>query len=64
MPCGKPMVVVVPKGRYDYKEITVKCGNTMTDGYPYLCDACAVRERDTNWRQLAAEAGEVWDEDK
>ena len=56
------MTAWVPSG-YDYKEITVRCGNTRPDGYPYLCDACAEKHKHTDWRQLARDAGEQWDDD-
>ena len=63
MPCGCNMIVVVPKGEYDYKEVTVKCGNTMPTGDPYLCDTCVVADQHINWRERAAEFGETYDED-
>lgn len=57
MPCNKKMTTWVPKG-YDYKEVTVRCGNTRPDGDPYLCDACKELHRDTNWRAEAEANGE------
>jgi hypothetical protein len=61
--CNKPMQVYVPKG-WDYREITVQCGNTSPSGYPYLCDECEVRNAGRDWRREAIEAGETWDEDE
>ena len=62
MPCGDEMQVYVESG-FDYKEITVKCGNTMPSGDPYLCDVCVKRDSHINWRERAAEFGERYDED-
>jgi len=56
------MQVYVPKG-YDYREITVRCGNTSPSGYPWQCDECAKRNAGRDWKREAAEAGEQWDED-
>jgi len=56
------MTVYVKSG-YGYKEITVRCGNTMPSGYPCLCEACEKKHRNTNWKQLARANGEQWDED-
>lgn len=60
--CGKKMQVWLPKG-YDYKEYTVKCGNTSPNGDPYQCDTCAEKNAGRNWRQEALESGEYYDED-
>lgn len=60
MPCNKPMTTMVPSG-WDYKEITVHCGNTSPTGNPFLCPACERAEGHRNWRQEAEEAGERWD---
>lgn len=62
MPCGKVIETYVPKG-FDYHMIKVKCGNTSPTGDPYLCDECAIIHKDTDWRKLAAEYGERYDED-
>jgi hypothetical protein len=51
------MQVFVPRG-YDYREVTVRCGNTRPDGFPYLCDACAEKHAGTNWREEAELNGE------
>tara|TARA_R110000737_G_scaffold41837_2_gene62524 strand:+ start:368 stop:565 length:198 start_codon:yes stop_codon:yes gene_type:complete len=61
--CNEPMQVYVPRG-YDYREITVRCGNTSPSGDPWLCDKCAVIHKDRNWRQEALENGEQWDEEE
>lgn len=62
MPCNKPMTVYVESG-WSHKEITVKCGNTSPTGYPYLCETCEKVHANTDWKQLARDAGENWDED-
>lgn len=61
--CGIEIEVHVPKG-YDYKAITVSCGNTSPDGTPWLCDRCAKANIGRDWRREAIEAGETWDEDE
>ena len=60
--CGKQLEVYVPRG-YDYRQITVSCGNTSPHGTPWLCDSCAKKYKDVDWRREAIEAGENWDED-
>jgi hypothetical protein len=60
--CGKKMEVSVPKG-WDYKQVTVRCGNTSPSGYPWLCAKCEVTHAGRDWRREAAENGERWDED-
>lgn len=62
MPCGNPMKVWLPKG-YDYKEYTVKCGQTSLTGDPYLCEKCQETDKDIDWRERAREAGERYDDD-
>lgn len=57
--CGKSMQEYVPSG-YDYKEITVKCGNTSPDGTPWLCEKCEKKHAGTDWRREAELAGEAW----
>lgn len=57
--CKKPLQVFVPRG-WDYKEITVHCGDTSPEGSPFLCDRCAYVHRDRDWRREAIEAGEAW----
>ena len=37
--CNNTMEVYVPHG-WDYKEVTVKCGNTNTQGGTYQCPSC------------------------
>ena len=59
--CGLKMTEYVPRG-YDYKEITVKCGNTSPDGNPYLCEECELQYTDVNWRREDELNGETWDE--
>jgi hypothetical protein len=59
--CGKKLQVFVPRG-WDYREITVKCGNTSPHGSPYLCDKCEEIHAGRDWRREAIEAGEAWDE--
>jgi len=61
--CDKPMEVYIPKG-WDYKAITVRCGNTSPSGNPYLCEQCAEKYAGRNWRAEAIEAGETWEEDE
>ena len=61
--CNKELQVYVERG-YTYKEITVRCGNTSPHGNPWLCDACAKKLKDVDWRREAIEAGETWDEDE
>lgn len=60
--CGKKMEEYVPSG-FDYKKITVKCGNTSPSGDPWLCDDCAERYAGTDWRREAELNGEAWGED-
>ncbi len=60
--CGKKLKEYVPRG-YDYREITVKCGNTSPDGSPWQCEKCAKRNAGRNWRYEAEMAGEQWDDD-
>lgn len=60
--CNVEMQVWVPKG-WDYKEITVNCGNTSPHGSPWLCEKCAEKHAGTDWRREAIEAGETWDEE-
>lgn len=57
--CNKPMQVYVPRG-YDYKEITVHCGNTSPYGDPWLCPSCERKYAGRDWRREAIEAGENW----
>lgn len=57
MPCHKKMTAWVPSG-WDYKEITVRCGNTRPDGFPYLCEECERKHANTDWRREAEENGE------
>lgn len=59
--CGKEMSAFVPRG-FDYKEIKVRCGNTSPDGNPFLCPSCEEEYKDVDWRRLAEEAGEQWDD--
>ena len=59
MCCGKKMKAYVPT-KWDYKEITVQCGNTSLTGDPYLCDACAKLHEHTDWAAQAAECGESY----
>lgn len=59
--CSTPLNVFIPRG-FDYKEIKVKCGNTSPNGEPWLCQDCERIYADTDWRRLAAENGEAWDE--
>ncbi len=40
MSCANPVQVFVPKG-WDYKQITMECGQTGIDGEPVRCAACA-----------------------
>ena len=61
--CNIEIEVYVPKG-YDYKAITVRCGNTSPDGNPWLCDRCAKANAGRDWRREAIEAGETWEEDE
>ena len=57
--CNTPIKVFVPKG-WDYKEITVKCGNTSPEGTPWMCPECAKANAGRNWRREAMENGEAW----
>ena len=59
--CGDKIEVMAERG-YDYKEITVRCGNTSPSGNPFLCTTCERRHAGRNWRREAEEAGESWDE--
>jgi hypothetical protein len=61
--CKEPLEVYVPRG-WDYKMITVKCGNTSPSGEPWLCEKCAKKHADRNWRREALENGENWDEEE
>jgi len=61
-PCWKPIKVWVSSG-YDYKEITVKCGNTSPYGDPWLCPECEKLCSGRDWRREAEEMGETWEED-
>ena len=60
--CGKNIQVWVPSG-WDYKEITVRCGNTSPTGDPWLCEDCEKKHSGRNWRAEAEYAGETWDEE-
>ena len=60
MPCHEPLKVFVPSG-WDYKEITVRCGNTSPSGDPFLCEKCAKKFQNRNWRLEAEENGERYD---
>ena len=60
--CGTKMTEYVPRG-YDYKEITVKCGNTSPEGSPWLCEKCEKVYEDVNWRREAELNGETWGEE-
>ena len=60
--CGKEIQEYVPRG-FRYIEITVRCGTTSPDGNPFLCPACEEIHQDVDWRRLAEEAGEQWDDD-
>jgi hypothetical protein len=60
--CGKELKVFVESG-FDYKEITVRCGNTSPTGEPWLCDECEKQHGGRDWRREAIEAGECWDEE-
>jgi hypothetical protein len=60
--CGKDIIVYIEKG-FDYKEVTVKCGNTSPSGYPYLCVECIKIHKDRDWNMEALLDGEQWDED-
>lgn len=60
--CGKDIEVYVERG-YDYKAITVKCGNTSPHGSPWLCEECEKKEGHRDWRAEAEAAGERWDDD-
>lgn len=60
--CRKEMQVWVPRG-WDYREITVRCGETSPHGDPWLCDECAERYAGRDWRREAIEAGETWGEE-
>jgi hypothetical protein len=57
MCCGKKMTTWVPSG-WDYKEITVKCGNTSPTGMPFLCEECEEKHANTNWYHEAEMNGE------
>ena len=56
------VTVFVPRG-YGYKEVEYRCGNTGIDGFPVLCDKCAKKHEQTNWREEAALDGENIDDD-
>ena len=60
--CGKKIEVYVESG-WDYKEISVKCGNSSPHGSPWLCEKCEKKEGHRDWRREAEEAGEQWDDD-
>jgi hypothetical protein len=57
--CNIKMTKYVPRG-FDYKEITVRCGNTSPTGDPWLCDKCAAVYAHVDWRREAALNGEAW----
>ena len=61
--CNTPMEVYVPKDKWNYKPITVHCGNTSHTGYPYFCYKCTKKYKNVDWKREAIEAGETWDED-
>lgn len=60
--CNEPMEVYVASG-WDYKAITVRCGNTSPTGDPWLCLECAEKHAGRNWRAEAKANGEAWDEE-
>jgi len=57
--CGSKMAAYVPRG-WDYKEITVRCGNTSPHGSPWLCEACERKYAHVDWRREAELNGEAW----
>jgi hypothetical protein len=57
--CGAKLKVMVPRG-WDWKEVEVRCGNTSPEGFPYLCDDCAERLADVDWKHEALMNGEEW----
>ena len=61
--CGTKIQTWIPKG-FDYKEITVKCGNTSPSGDPYECDECHEKNAGISWRKLAQENGELFEEEE
>lgn len=60
--CGESMTTYIPRG-FGYREIEVSCGSTSPDGNPFLCPKCEEEYKDVNWRRLAEENGEQWDDD-
>lgn len=64
MCCGAKFKVTVERGNWAFIEIETKCGNTSPTGDPYLCDKCAERLKNVNWRARAAEFGERYEEDE
>jgi hypothetical protein len=42
MICDNEVVQYVPKG-WDYKAVTLKCGNTSIHGTPLYCDECEAK---------------------
>ena len=60
--CNKKIEVSVPSG-WDYKMITVRCGNTSPHGTPFMCDDCAEKNQGRDWRREAELDGEQWDDD-
>lgn len=57
--CGKEIDAYV--GKWAERKITVKCGNTRPDGYPWLCNDCENKHAGRDWRREAEENGENFD---
>jgi hypothetical protein len=60
--CGKEVDYTVPT-KYSHKTLKYHCGNTGIDGFPVLCDECAEKLKDVDWRAEAAANGENFDEE-
>lgn len=43
--CENIVEQTVPRGEYDYKVVTIKCGNTGWYGSTILCDTCQKKPR-------------------
>jgi hypothetical protein len=60
--CGKAIDQVVPT-KYSAKIVPAKCGQTGIYGDPIFCEKCEKKNEGINWRQMAADYGERYDED-
>jgi hypothetical protein len=54
--CDNEVIQYVPKG-WDYKAITMRCGNTSIRGTPLYCDECEAKHRKAGHRPYECKHG-------